>query len=93
MCEIHQAVLGYAGDPQPVVQNVQVHGVDFGGLYIRTKSTGFGILTSNIWSSKLGNESLGNRRQLTDVLKTVTKPPPVFFPEVLGELKNWRMSG
>lgn len=25
--EINQAILGYAGDPQPVVQNVQVHAV------------------------------------------------------------------
>lgn len=28
---MNQAVLGYAGDPQPVVQNVQVHAV--GGLF------------------------------------------------------------
>lgn len=27
VCEINQAILGYAGDPQPVVQNVQVHAV------------------------------------------------------------------
>lgn len=25
VCEVNQAVLGQAGDPQPVVQNVQVH--------------------------------------------------------------------
>lgn len=29
VCEINQAILGYAGDPQPVVQNVQVHAVGF----------------------------------------------------------------
>lgn len=29
--EINQAILGYAGDPQPVVQNVQVHAV--GGVF------------------------------------------------------------
>lgn len=27
VCEMNQAVLGYAGDAQPVVQNVQVHAV------------------------------------------------------------------
>lgn len=31
VCEMNQAVLGYAGDPQPVVQNVQVHAV--GGFF------------------------------------------------------------
>lgn len=31
VCEMNQAVLGYAGDPQPVVQNVQVHAV--GGVF------------------------------------------------------------
>lgn len=31
VCEINQAILGYAGDPQPVVQNVQVHAV--GGFF------------------------------------------------------------
>lgn len=29
VCEINQAILGYAGDPELVVQNVQVHAVGF----------------------------------------------------------------
>lgn len=33
VCEMNQAVLGYAGDPQPVVQNVQVHAVGGVGFF------------------------------------------------------------
>lgn len=54
VCEINQAILGYAGDPQSVVQNVQVHAV--GVFFLRPRRISALAERYNVTKLGLGDE-------------------------------------
>lgn len=102
VCKINQAILGYAGDPQSVVQNVQVHAVGFFGFFFRPRRISALAVRYNVTKLGLGDEE--HCRRLEEPrpaaigspggknirpTQSESSPPELLFIQIKGQSHRW----